>query len=240
MNRFIVFWGALASVAGAIMYYIVYMLGFETFRPDLVPFENTASAVVFAGIAIIIVGLVARPFATSDLGVKSASKYFLYGALINSVAAAFFIAPILFPAFDFPILITQWPGIYMVIGYSMFLVIGIIGMVAWSAVYHLLPSVLSKNAINKKYFLLQFALMEIGIYALSISMFVGGYLGATILYEGAGPFVVGAQMEVGVIPSGVAIFLLILSTLIGIASIVTAKKDLSILAADRTSIASLA
>ncbi|MFI5420544.1 MAG: hypothetical protein ACHQ1H_06215 [Nitrososphaerales archaeon] len=230
----------MVAASGAVMYYIVYSLGFETFRPDLVPFEDTALAVIVAGAGVTIAGVVARPFVTRELGVKSASKYFLYGAFINSVAAAVFIAPILYPAFDFPILIAQWPGIYMVIGYTMFLVIGIVGMLAWSMVYHLLPSILSKSAINKKYFLLQFALMEIGIYGLSISMFLGGYAGATILYEGAGPFVVGAQMEIGVIPSGVSIFLLILSTLIGVVSVVTSKKDQTLLAADRNSIASLA
>jgi hypothetical protein len=237
MNRFVLYWGVILAASGAVMYSIIYGLGFQTFRPQLLPYENTAGTVGIIGIAILFLGLILKPTRASVVQTSTASKYFLYAALVNSIAAVVFISPILDPSLKFPILITQWPGIYMVIAYSMFLLIGVVGLICWCVVYNLSPKILSKSFVDKRMAVLHLLLTEVGIYALSISMFIGGYAGATILYEGAGPAVVGAQMEIGVIPSGVSIFILMISTLVGVATFVLAKRQVLDVMESRVSIA---
>ena len=66
---------------------------------------------------------------------------------------------------------------------------------------------------------------EVGVYALAIFMFLGGYIGASLAYSGAGGFIVGAQMEVAVIPSALGIFLVMLGTLIGVANVLLARSQ---------------
>jgi hypothetical protein len=225
MNRFVALWGLILACSGGGMYLLIGGLRFQTFRPALVPYENTALAAGAIGVLILVAGIALKPSRVHLVETRLASKYFLYASVFNSIAAVCFISPVLDPALKFPILITQWPGIYMVIGYSMFLVIGIVGMLGWSIVYHLSPTLLSKYVVDTRMTILHFALTEVGVYALSISMFIGGYAGATILYEGAGPAVVGAQMEIGVIPSAISIFTLMLSVIVGVATFVSAKKQ---------------
>lgn len=200
------------------MYLVIHGLGFQIFRPQILPYENTALAAALVGVAIIFLGFAVRPSKQRQLETNKASKYFLYATFLNAVAAAFFVSPILDPSLKFPILITQWPGIYMVIGYSMFLVVGVIGMFCWTVLYSLAPRLLSKKYVDARMFFLHLVLTEVGIYVLSISMFIGGYAGASILYEGGGPAIAGAQMEIGVVPSGAAIFTLMASVLIGIST----------------------
>jgi hypothetical protein len=227
MNRFITVWGLILAASGGVMYLLITGLRFQTFRPQLLPYENTALAAGAVGLVVLVTGVALKPARAGAIEATKVSKYFLYGALFNSVAAVFFISPVLDPSLKFPILITQWPGIYMVIAYSMFLLVGIVGMLSWCVAYNLAPRLLSKILVDKRMVVLHYALIEAGIYALAISMFIGGYAGATILYEGAGPAVVGAQMEIGVIPSAVAIFTLMLSTIVGVATILLAKSQTS-------------
>jgi hypothetical protein len=231
MNRFVIFWGAILASSGAVMYVVIHGLGFQIFRPQISPYQNTALATALVGVAIVILGLAIGPSKRRNIETAKASKYFLYAAFLNAIAAVFFISPILDPSLKFPILITQWPGIYMVIGYSMFLVIGVIGMFCWSVLYNLAPKLLSRQMVDARMFLLHLVLMEVGIYALSVSMFIGGYAGASILYEGGGAAIAGAQMEIGVVPSGVAIFTLMMSTIIGVSTFIF-KRNIDAITVD--------
>lgn len=226
MNKFVFVWGLILASCGAVMYALIGGLRFQTFRPELAPYENTALAAGMIGLAILLVGAVLKPSRMRLMKTSKGSKIFLYASLFNCVAAAVFISPVLDPSLKFPILITQWPGIYMVIAYTMFLLIGIVGSLGWSLVYYLAPNLLSKICIDTRMFILHVFLTEVGVYALAISMFIGGYAGATIEYEGAGPAVIGAQMEIGVIPSAVAIFILMLSALVGVATLALAKREM--------------
>ncbi|MCS7136789.1 MAG: hypothetical protein NZ941_00290, partial [Candidatus Caldarchaeum sp.] len=58
---------------------------------------------------------------TAVLDYRSVSRMFLRLSLVNAAAACVFTAPVLVPSLAFPILLTQWGAVYMVLGYFSFL-----------------------------------------------------------------------------------------------------------------------
>ena len=53
--------------------------------------------------------------------IETVIKNFLKLSILNTIVAIIFLFPILIPQLAFPILITEWPGIYMVLAYFIFL-----------------------------------------------------------------------------------------------------------------------
>ena len=206
------------------MSFLVSLLRSETYRAAIVIYEYTAIVVGVIGAGVFVVGLVARDSPLSGIDTEGVARFYFRLALINTVAAALFAAPVLDPRFEFPILITQWPGIYMVIAYTFFVLVGILGMLCWGILFHLLPSMFDRGSVRRFWLFAQVGVTEVGVYLLAIFMFLGGYVGASMNYFGDGDFIVGAAMEAAVIPSALGIFLVILGTLIGVANVLLAKK----------------
>lgn len=150
---------------------------------------------------------------------EKAVKYFFFLALLNTIAAVAFTVPILLPQLEFPILLTEWPGIYIVIAYTSFIVAGVLGMVAWSSGYYLMWRVFGVSTTSRGLITAQILLTQAGIYALTIFMYWGGYVGAHASHEGIAIFIVGQLMEFSVIPSGLGIVLLLLGTMTGLLNI---------------------
>ncbi len=224
MRRAISIFGTVLAVSGFAMYLLLIQLRTETFRADLPPWIDLSIGVLGLGLATFLAGLVMAERELGSISVRTASRYLGYATLVNAVAAAGFSLPVLVPTFEFPILITRWPGIYMVIGFTFFVMIGVIGTFAWSAFYRTLPELFSRETVYKAAFAFQFSAMEVGIYSMSIFMFLGGYVGSALANQGAGDAVVGASMEFAVIPSALGIFLLIVGALVGVGNAVFSKK----------------
>lgn len=216
--------GAGFAVIGSAMYGLLVQLRTQTFRADLPPWMYLSLTLAGSGIVILLLGLVLPKREIGRIPVLSASKYMGYATVINTIAAACFSIPLLVPAFEFPILITRWPGVYMVIGYSFFVIIGVLGSFAWSAFYRNLPDFFLREAVYRPLFIFQFSAMEGGIYLMSVFMFLGGYVGSALVHQGIGDAVVGAAMEFSVIPSALGIFLTALSSVVGIANALIPRK----------------
>ncbi|MBM3897012.1 MAG: hypothetical protein FJ358_00555 [Thaumarchaeota archaeon] len=146
-------------------------------------------------------------------------KYFVYATFINLGAAIIFTVPIFLPRLQFPILLTEWPGIYIYIAYSAFLIAGVLGMLAWAVAYYLLWKVFNKESCDKKILLSQILITNIGVYIVSGFMFAGGYQGAFYAHEDFAAFIVGKIMEATVIPSAIGIALALLGNVFGLANI---------------------
>jgi hypothetical protein len=187
-------------------------------------YEYSALIVGVIGAAALVVGLVARDTPLSTIDTEGVARFYFRLALINTVSAALFAAPLLDPRFEFPILITRWPGIYMVVAYTFFVLVGVLGMFCWGIFFHLLPSMFGRTSVRRFWLFAQVVVTEVGVYALAIFMFLGGYIGSSLNYSGAADFVVGAAMEVTVIPSALGIFLVTLGTLIGVTNVLLAKS----------------
>ncbi|HEV2137519.1 MAG TPA: hypothetical protein VGR53_01610 [Nitrososphaerales archaeon] len=231
MNRYVVVWGILVLGSGFAMHLLLVALGTETFfmaASYLPPAQTASYATILAGLLLVAFGLVFRRPGYFAIESSRASKYFGRLALINALAAAIFAFPMLIPSLEFPILLTEWPGIYIVIAYSYFIFVGVIGMLGWGVVYHLLPALFSRDIVDGRSVIVQLVLIEVGTYTLSSVLFAAGFIGATLVHDGKfGSSIVGAAMEFADIPSALAIFVIIVSVFLGTLNIMTGKRTAS-------------
>jgi hypothetical protein len=225
VRRIIIIAGVILAASGAAMNELLTLLRMETFRADLPPWMNASFVVAGAGIIFILGGAALPKRELERIDVMNAARYFVYVAVVNTVAAAVFSLPVLIPTFEFPILITRWPGIYMVIAYTFFIVVGVLGTFAWSVFYRWIPDFFTRGSVFRAVFLFQISAMEVGIYLMSVFMFLGGYVGSALVNQGLGDTVIGTAMEFTVIPSALGIFLSIMSALAGVANVLVSKKS---------------
>jgi hypothetical protein len=227
MRRPFVYLGALALGSGAAMILLLGQLRSDFFRAYLPPWAYVSYGTIAFGVILVIVGVRSKPGGPDLLRVAKAGSFMAKLALANAVGAACLVSPVLVPSFRLPILLTQWPGIYMTLAYFSFLVVGVLGMAGWSSMFVHLPETFGKDAVGGVGFAAQVILTEVGVYALAISMFLGGYVGSWLSYTGAGPVAVGAQMEFSVIPSAVSIYLVVAGTIVGVANVLMSGRSVS-------------
>jgi len=196
----------------------------ETFRSDLPPWVDLSYAIAGVDVIVLAASSVAGSGKPATTSMKEASKYFVYLAMVNAAAAAAFALPVLDPAYEFPILITRWPGIYMVLAYAFFVIVGVLGSVGWASALGILEDSVTVGPLRRTPLILQLTLTEAGVYGLAVFMFLGGYVGASLDYGGGGAGIVGISMEFAVIPSALSIFSIILGTLLGLGNVVLAPR----------------
>lgn len=228
MRRPFVLLGALALGSGAAMDFMLGQLRSDFFRAYLPPWVFASYATMTVGGVLVLAGLVTKSVEPKPMTLDTAAGLMARLALANTVAAACLLAPVLAPSLRLPILITQWPGIYMVLAYFSFLTVGVLGMAAWSVFIPHLPRLLGRESIGSLGVFVHVVLAEVGIFGLAISMFMGGYVGSWLTYTGAGPVVVGAQMEFSVIPSAVSIYLVAAGTVIGVANVLMSGRSVRV------------
>lgn len=224
MNKAVTISGAIVCASGLAMFFLVGLLRSETYRAAIVIYEYSALVVGAIGVGVLVIGLLARDSPLGTVDTQGVARFYFRLAMINTISATLFAAPVLDPRFEFPILITRWPGIYMVIAYTFFIIVGILGTLCWGILFHLLPNMFDRSRVRRFWLFVQVGVTEVGVYLLAIFMFLGGYIGASMNYVGDGDFIVGAAMEVAVIPAALGIFLVVLGTLIGVANVLLAKS----------------
>jgi hypothetical protein len=227
MNTFTVAWGGLLAASGVVMHFLLLGLGRESFFMSAVylpPAQIASYGVIAAGIALVLASFVTERPRYFEINTEVASKYFGRIALVNALAAAVFATPMLMPSLELPILLTEWPGIYIVIAYAFFVIFGVVGMLAWSMMYRFTPAFFSRQSLDRRSVLLQLILSQVGIYTLSSVLFAAGYIGASLVHDGkVGSVFVGASMEFSDIPAAVSIFVIIVSVFLGAVSILSGK-----------------
>ncbi len=228
MNRFVAFWGVVLSASGVTMYLLLQALGEETFFMSAIyipPSRLTSYGMMAAGGALVISSLVFKGPGYREMSGEAASRHFARLALANAVAAAVFAIPMLLPPLELPILLTEWPGIYIVVSYTFFVIFAVLGMLAWAVAYRFMPVLFSGEYMDRRSVLLQLAMSEVSVYVFASVLFAAGFRGASLVHDGqVGPVFVGASMEFADIPTAVAIFVMIVSVLLGAANIFRAKK----------------
>ncbi|MDA4127090.1 MAG: hypothetical protein OK452_07805 [Thaumarchaeota archaeon] len=227
MNKTLVVSGLVLSGLGGMAYVLLGVLHAETFRPDLAPYYEATLLFVGGGLALALAGAVVKDFKHSMVEAPRAARYFVYAALANMVMAGVFALPVLDPAFEFPILITRWPGVYMVTAFFSFLIVGVLGNAGWAGIIDRFRGDATYSGISKIWLATELTFIQVGSYGLAIFMFLGGYVGASLDYSGGGPGIVGISMEFAVIPSAVSICLIIAGEFICVATFLKALRTRS-------------
>jgi hypothetical protein len=234
MNAYLATWGALLALSGVVMHFLLTGLEYVTFfmAPVYLPPAQTVSyGVIVAGLALFVVSFIIRWPRYVAVGSAAASRYFGRIALVNGLAAAVFVTPMLVPPLELPILLTEWPGIYIVVAYAFFVIFGVLGMLAWGVMYRFAPDFFSgRGLVDRRSVLLQLVLSEAAIYTVSTVLFLAGYIGARQVHDitFGNPLMnplVGASMEFSDIPAAVSIFLIVVSVFLGAVTVLTAKAS---------------
>jgi hypothetical protein len=209
--------GLYVLIIGVSTSFLLGQLEKVTFRGSTTLWHEASFPLAGIGITIVVIGL----FLGYSIHIfwNEAARYFTYAALSNALAAGLFILPIFVPQLEFPILITRWPGIYMVTAYFSFIIVGVLGNLAWGSLFSLAPRILFRERFDKGLVILQWVLMQVGVYGLAIFMFYGGYIGSELVNNGAQDTLVGISMESAVIPSALFIFTVLYSVLLGVANL---------------------
>lgn len=227
MNRYLATWGAVIAAGGAAMYLLLVDLRQETFFMAayyIPPAQMVAAAVMAVGALILVASAFVQWPRYSPLAGGTAGGYFARLALLNALAAAVFASAMLIPPLDLPILLTKWPGIYILIAYGSFVGFGVVGMLAWGLMYQNLNAFFSRSTLDRRSVVLQLALSEVGIVVVSTVLFLAGYRGALLVDQGqVGSVFVGASMEFADIPVATSIFLVVVSVFLGASNLLGAK-----------------
>ncbi len=219
MNKPALAAGVLLIASGFAMNLLLIQLANQTFRADRNVWVVLSYATIVVGAVSAGVGMMRGGGIPARVTVQQASRYFSRLALVNVLAAAAFASPLLVPSFEFPILITRWPGIYMVVAYTFFVLVGVLGNAGWSSLLTSLAASDGISSLRKWGLYAQLSLTGIAAYTLAASMFLGGYVGASLDYGGAQSTLVGISMEFTVVPAALSIFAVIVGECLGVVNV---------------------
>jgi hypothetical protein len=156
----------------------------------------------------------------SSIETMTAARYFFYATAINVVVAAIATAPVLDPQLGIPIKISHWPGTWIFVAYFSFLIVGVLGMLAWSVMYAMLPRLFDRSVVRRSLLYGQLLVTEVSVVgATGLMGIFPGYVGGTLIQQGFGEIEVTRVIEWTVIPIGIFISLAVLATLAGVANI---------------------
>ncbi|MDG6978529.1 MAG: hypothetical protein JRN58_05550 [Nitrososphaerota archaeon] len=227
MNRYLAFWGALLAASGIVTHFLLIGLGAEPFFMAMYyipPAQVAAAGIAVAGALLVVASVFVDWPRYFPLGNETVARYFARLALLNALAAVVFTAPMLAPPLDLPILLTEWPGIYIFVAYSSFLIFGVVGMLCWSVMYRSSPAYFSRGTFDGRSVMLQLILSELGVYSISTFLFLAGFVGASLVHGGSvGIVFVGASMEFSDIPTAISVFGIMVSVVLGVITILTGK-----------------
>ncbi|MEM4559814.1 MAG: hypothetical protein QXS57_00100 [Candidatus Caldarchaeum sp.] len=155
--------------------------------------------------------------AKTTLHPSDAARYFLISTLVNTCTAVVVTTPVLMARLAMPLKLTEWPGTWMLVAYGVFLGYGVLGSLAWSAMYYMSGTLLSVKEVRRRAVLAHLVLHNVVAYGVGFLMgYAVGYVGGTARLEGAGVVVITALVSWAVIPIGFLVFLGLLSTMLGV------------------------
>ena len=132
--------------------------------------------------------------------------------------------PVLIPELGLPLKLQIWPGTWMFVAYFSFLIAGVVGSLAWSLIYYMIPRLFGRQKLSSPLSLFHLVALEVGVLGATALMGIfPGYIGGTLIHDGIGQFVVTRVIEWAVIPIGTLIFVALIATLTGILNVVVSK-----------------
>jgi len=93
-----------------------------------------------------------------------------------------------------------WPGTWLLVGYFFFVIVGILGALAWSWVYQQKAALEGKTQARGSLVWTQLILFEIGVLGATSLMAAIGYAGGNILAHGGGVAISAEAIRTEIIP----------------------------------------
>ncbi len=131
-------------------------------------------------------------------------------AVINGLLALIFTVPILIPSLCIATppgnfgcqasMETIWPGTWLLFAYFSFLVVGVLGALAWSVLYHQQGTLSGKVRAGKGMSWLQLILFEVGLLVATGMMAAVGWTGGNFIAHGGGVAVSSEVIRTQIIP----------------------------------------
>jgi len=131
---------------------------------------------------------------------------------------------VLIPELGLPLKLQIWPVTWMFVAYFSSLIAGVVGYLAWSLIYYMIPRLFGRQKLSGPLSLFHLVALEVGVLGATALMGIfPGYIGGTLIHDGIGQFVVTRVIEWSVIPIGTLIFVALIATLTGILNVVVSK-----------------
>jgi hypothetical protein len=153
------------------------------------------------------------------------AKWFLYLGVLNALAAVIFTLPMVIPGpsgtsdlLQMAFAVAFFPGLYILMGYLGFLVVGAAGTIAWAAAYYIIGSAMGKTQTSRGMAMLHLVLGTVGVYGTAVFFFAGGFLGGTARLSGTAKTVDDAMALISwtVLPRMGFIALALVGNLVGV------------------------
>jgi hypothetical protein len=172
--------------------------------------------------------------------------------MINGVLAFIFTLPILVPQLciatppgEFGCISsmeTSWPGTWLLIGYLIFLTVGVFGMLGWGMTYYFGGVLFARTKVNGMLTWLHLVFFEIGVVGTTALLAAIGYVGGNWIAHGGAVAVAAQVVATKIIPplssdpnsvlndmppvvEAIFIGITVLGALIGFINIFMAKKE---------------
>jgi hypothetical protein len=161
------------------------------------------------------------------------SKIYVYIGLISAVFAVAYASPLVLGPLVNPNghnivnngpggILTDyaiWPAMWMVVGYTIFLIAGVVGSFVWALSYFLVANVFNRTTTNGPLAFLQIVLFTVGVYAATALMAYVGYVEGGKIAEGVAVTIASQLGRWTVYPTGISVSMALLGVLIGVLNI---------------------
>jgi hypothetical protein len=94
---------------------------------------------------------------------------------------------------------TSWPGTWLLVGFLLFVIVGILGAMAWSLVYSRRGSMGATEG-NSALFWLHLLLFEVGVLGATAMMAAIGFVGGNVVATGGSPIASAEAIRTQIIP----------------------------------------
>jgi len=131
-------------------------------------------------------------------------------AVLNGALVLFFSVPILVPTLCVATppgqfgcresMVTSWPGTWLFIAYFLFLIVGVMGALAWGLIYYYESTIVGKTEGIGLFNTLHPILFELGVLGTTGIMAAIGFVGGNWVAHGGGIAVAGEVIRTQIIP----------------------------------------
>lgn len=164
------------------------------------------------------------------------AKWFLYVGVINALFSIAITVTMVIPSNDathdvlnHAFAVAFFPGLYIVMGYLGFLVVGVAGSIAWAAVYYIIGA-MGKTQTSRGLAMGHLILATIGIYGTAAFFYAGGYIGGSARLNGVVKSVEEAMVLISwtVMPRMGSTAILLIGSLLGVVNSLKTLRSKSV------------